>query len=346
MLVLGPVVQQQQDPGVGEAVDENIQEGFGLAVQPLQVLEQQHQRLVAALARQQAGDRLERALAPDQRIHVRQRRAGLADAQQLQQVWQHVFQSPVEHHHAARYLLAGFPFVVVGLDLEIVLHQLDQRKVGKGLAMGHRERLQLQAAGGRTRLEFMEQPRFADPGLADHRDDLPVSGRGALQRLLQRLQFPVAPDEARKSPMRRHLQARAQRPDAGQFVDGQRHGNALDLRNAQRLEGEIAFGKPLCGLADEDRRERRHGLHPRRDVDGVADRIVVRVQIVLADRAHDHFAGVDADPDLQRDALLQPEPVAVPLHRLLHAQRGVERALGVVLVGDRCAEQRQDAVAQ
>ncbi len=55
---------------------------------------------------------------------------------------------------------------------------------------------------------------------------------------------------------------------------------------------------------------------------------------------------MDAYPDLQGNALLQPKPVTVTLHRFLHAQRGVQGALGVVLMGDGRAEQRQDPVAQ
>ncbi len=99
-------------------------------------------------------------------------------------------------------------------------------------------------------------------------------------------------------------------------------------------------------FADQDGGRRRDAFHARGDVNRVADRIVVGAQVVLADRAHHHFAGMHADADLQRNALLQAHPVAMRAHRLLHPQGGKEGAQRMVLVGDRSAEQRQDAVAE
>ena len=77
---------------------------------------------------------------------------------------------------------------------------------------------------------------------------------------------------------------------------------------------------------------------------GLADRGVVHAQ-VAADRAHHHLAGVQPDADLDRHALGAPHLLGVLLDGLLHAQRGVAGADGVVLVGERRAEQRHDAVA-
>ena len=60
-----------------------------------------------------------------------------------------------------------------------------------------------------------------------------------------------------------------------------------------------------------------------------------------AHRADEHLAGVHADAHPDRDAdLLGDER-----ERLLHPQRGTDRPFGVVLVGDRRAEQRDDLVA-
>ncbi|MNO80546.1 hypothetical protein D3C76_717570 [compost metagenome] len=71
-LILGPVVHEEQDRGARQVVDQVHEECFGLAVQPLQILEQQFDRLIAALARQQLSDRVEGAIAPDLRIHFRE----------------------------------------------------------------------------------------------------------------------------------------------------------------------------------------------------------------------------------------------------------------------------------
>ena len=48
---------------------------------------------------------------------------------------------------------------------------------------------------------------------------------------------------------------------------------------------------------------------------------------------------------LDGDAVRAPDSLGVPLDRLLHAQRGVAGADGVILVGERRAEQRHDPVA-
>ena len=59
-------------------------------------------------------------------------------------------------------------------------------------------------------------------------------------------------------------------------------------------------------------------------------------------RAHQHLAGVDADPHLERR---WPIVSAASAEGLLHAQGGPHGPLGVVLVGDRRAEQGDDGVA-
>ena len=61
--------------------------------------------------------------------------------------------------------------------------------------------------------------------------------------------------------------------------------------------------------------------------------------------AHHDLAGVEADADLDRHAVRAADLLGVLLHRLLHPQRGVAGAHGVILVGERRAEQRHDAVA-
>ena len=87
-----------------------------------------------------------------------------------------------------------------------------------------------------------------------------------------------------------------------------------------------------------------HLLHAGGEVRGLADRGVVHAQ-VAADRAHHDLAGVEADADLDRDALGAAHLLGVAPDRLLHAERGVAGAHGVILVGERRAEERHDAVA-
>ncbi|MCY1409565.1 hypothetical protein D9M71_249180 [compost metagenome] len=51
-LILGPVVHKQQERGARQSFDEVREECFSLTVQPLQILEQQFDWLIATLASQ------------------------------------------------------------------------------------------------------------------------------------------------------------------------------------------------------------------------------------------------------------------------------------------------------
>ncbi|SOY46063.1 hypothetical protein CBM2589_B130014 [Cupriavidus taiwanensis] len=81
-------------------------------------------------------------------------------------------------------------------------------------------------------------------------------------------------------------------------------------------------------------------------MDGVAHRIVVRAQVIFPNRAHHHFAGMNAYPDAQRQARCLWHPSIMTVYRILHPERGVERPQGVVLMRDGRTEQRQDAIAK
>ena len=76
----------------------------------------------------------------------------------------------------------------------------------------------------------------------------------------------------------------------------------------------------------------------------LADGRVVHVEIA-ADGAHDDLAGIQPDADLQVHAVGIEDALGMALHPLLHAQRRVAGAHGVILVGEGRAEQRHDPVA-
>ena len=85
-------------------------------------------------------------------------------------------------------------------------------------------------------------------------------------------------------------------------------------------------------------------FHARGQVRGLSHRGVVHAE-VAADGAHDDVAGVEADPDADADALRPSHFLGVALHDFLHPQRGVARPDGVILVGERRAEEGHDPVA-
>ncbi len=75
------------------------------------------------------------------------------------------------------------------------------------------------------------------------------------------------------------------------------------------------------------------------------DRGVFDVGLVGAKRAHYHFAGVDSHTRLDRWAACFPQAGRVPAHALLHEQRGVERTLGMILLGGGRTKQGEDTIA-
>jgi hypothetical protein len=71
---------------------------------------------------------------------------------------------------------------------------------------------------------------------------------------------------------------------------------------------------------------------------------VVHPQVVGDGPDHD-LPGVEADPDLHRDAVPAQRLLGIAADAILHRQGGVAGADGVVLVGQRRPEQGHDAVA-
>jgi hypothetical protein len=79
-------------------------------------------------------------------------------------------------------------------------------------------------------------------------------------------------------------------------------------------------------------------------VRSLTDGGVVHVQIA-ADGAHHHLAGVEPDADASLDPVRVPQLVDQPAQGGLHPKGRVAGAQGVVLVGERSAEECHDAVA-
>jgi hypothetical protein len=131
---------------------------------------------------------------------------------------------------------------------------------------------------------------------------------------------------------------------AGDLEDLERDLEPLDRHRAQRSGLHVALGQPEGLRGGQHGAGGGHLLHPRGQVRGLADRGVVHAQ-VAADRAHHDLAGVEADPDLDRNALGPPQPIGVPPDPILHAQRRVAGAHRVILMGERGPEEGHDAVA-
>src|ERR1700730_17817690 len=133
--ILGPVGDQQQDTGGGQHVHQQVQQSLSSRIDPVQILEDNDQWLVETLAQQQPLDRLQCPSLPDLRIHLGKRIVRVAHAEEREQVNQRVFQSAIQRKHFAGDFLAPLAFVILDGDLEIILEQVDQRQVRRGLAM-------------------------------------------------------------------------------------------------------------------------------------------------------------------------------------------------------------------
>ena len=116
MLVLRAVVDQEQQPGRGQALNQAVQQRLGLGINPVQVLEDQAQRLDLAFAQQQMLDGLEGAPAALRGIEGLPLRILDRHLQQCQQGRQRRLQGPVERQQLARDLLTPAAGVVLGFD--------------------------------------------------------------------------------------------------------------------------------------------------------------------------------------------------------------------------------------
>ena len=345
VLVLGPVRHQEQEPRGSERRHEAVEEGLRLGVDPVEVLDDEEQRLLSRLAQQEPSHRVQCALPSLHR----------AESPPLAVVHRHVDQRQerrqgrperlVQREELAGDTLAYLAEIVAVLDLEVALEQVDRRQIAGGLAVGDRGALEDQPSRQAVRLdELVDQPGLADAGLADDRHDLavPLSTLGV--RAAQLLQLRVAADEARQTAADGGLEPRPRRAEPRDLVDLDGVDHALDRDRAERFHGDHALDESQRRRGQEDAAGHGELLHAGGQMRGLADGGVVHVQIA-PDRPHDDLARVEPHADLHVHAVGAPRVLGVSLHRVLHAKRRIARADRMVLVGQRSTEQRHDPVA-
>src|SRR5262249_6833295 len=99
VLILGSVVDQEQEPGRRQDLDQAIEQGLGFGIDPVQILEYQQQRLHLAFAQQQTLERRQRALAPLRWIKLQEGAVLWQGVQQRQQRRHRVLKRCVERQH-------------------------------------------------------------------------------------------------------------------------------------------------------------------------------------------------------------------------------------------------------
>ena len=127
MLVLGPVVDEEQDAGSGQAVHEAVEQCLGLGVDPVEILEEEKQRLDLALPEEQPFDRVQGPLPALGRVEGLPRGVVDGDIQQRQERRQERLERPVQRQELARQAFADLSRLVAFLDVAIALQQLDDR---------------------------------------------------------------------------------------------------------------------------------------------------------------------------------------------------------------------------
>ena len=85
--------------GRGQALDQTVEEGLRLGIDPVQVFEDQQQRLPLTFAQQHALEGVECALAPLRRVEVQERALRWESVQKRQQGWKRVLERLVQRQH-------------------------------------------------------------------------------------------------------------------------------------------------------------------------------------------------------------------------------------------------------
>ena len=231
-------------------------------------------------------------------------------------------------------------------DAEEPAHDLDEGEerrpgaVGGAVAFEDQRRLALEPPP-----QLVDQPRLADPGLADDVRDAECPGPRLAPAARQHLQLLAPPHEGAEPPAHGGVEA------GGMGLHPVEPVHALGLRLP--LDVSLAEGRrlgrglhqPPGGLGDENRAGLGEGLEAGREVHRVAHRLELRPR-VPADGAHHDGPGVDADPRAGAQAALGLDLGAEGVHALLDldgSPAGPERR---VLQGHRGPEERQDAVAR
>jgi hypothetical protein len=187
---------------------------------------------------------------------------------------------------------------------------------------------------GEAFFDLGDEARLADPRLTRDRDHPPPCSEQPFEDFRQCGEFRYASDE------RRFRVCGSRRADPRHAEGGHRLALSLELEISQFLE--------LEDFVDLARRRRSHDelaecLQARRHVDRVSERVVEDVRRRVTGRKDDR-AGVDGHARAQLESVGGRDLRGIVAERFVNRERGANGALGVVLVRDRSAKERQDAI--
>jgi hypothetical protein len=172
MLIVRTIVHEQQHPRGGEAIDEAVENRLGFRVDPVQVLDDQAERLRQARGQEHPPDGVVRSPPALPRIHIAERIVVRQHPQQVQNRRAHRMRIGVGRHRR-RDALSHLGRRVEVLDVTQAPEQLDEREVGRVRHVrrptGGENEPALKGLDG-----LVYKARFPDAGLAEDADDLPV----------------------------------------------------------------------------------------------------------------------------------------------------------------------------
>jgi hypothetical protein len=297
MAVLRPVVDEQQHPGGGEALDQAVEEDLRRVVGPVEILEHQQQGLHLALPEEQGLDRVDGSLLPRGGVQLSPCRVLDRDLQQRLEGGERGAQGLVEREQPADELLADGSRVVPVVDRNTPGSSIEaaswfadrerRRWTQDGQLPVRCDRGDLPEPAATCRL----RPLRPGPRLA-----VPVSG--LLHRLAQQSQLGLAAsDEPGQSPGDGYLETSSRRRRADQLEHLHRLREAADGDGPEGPRLDIALGESQGLGGQQDRGRLGHLLHPGGQVCGLADRGVLHLQVAPDGPDHD-LSGVEADADL------------------------------------------------
>ncbi len=351
VIAFRPLRDDQQHRRVFGERDERLGELHRCRVGPVEVLEQDEDRAVLGETRQERCDDLERPVL--ERLGGELGQPGLGVG----------LEGQIEQRAQVRVDL-GCPLAEEGLevtaegdphaqlrsihrDADPSPQEVAEGPVGQRLPVGDTAALEPDGSavgGGRVldlRRELGGETALADARLARHEEDAARPRERAFDGLAGFPELAFPSDELGLDALG---PASGSGPNAASLerLDGLRLPLQLQLLGVAPVEQLLDLA-PGFG-ADDDRTGIGSGLESRGRVDRVADRAVLD-PAAGADRAEDDRAGRDADP---RGETVDP-PGAGDLRAVLRDVRGdpqprADRALGIVLVRDGRAEEREYAV--
>lgn len=349
-LGIGARGEQDEEPsfrGQGQQAGEGLDGGL---VRPVHVLACEHKRSRAGDRSEQSLQRVDVPSMPRLRIQPlnRPRLLGIErQREEVSEVGAHALRLVSEVHLEPR----AEPSTIAGCiplrHPEEGSDQVEQEVVGEASTVGERpplgpDELGVPLPGPGPKL--LQQAALSDPRLAHDERRPTAPRRRRVQKVEQATEVRVAPHHRALEPGDPAYAGRCCAP-AEHLVDVYRLLPALYADRSEIPGLEVGSDEAVGRAGDEHGAGRGCGLDPRGDVHRVTDGCVLVAQVgpYVAD---DDGSGVDPDPHSKVDPVARRNLSGEVLQQVDHLQAGPYGPLRVVLVCDRCAEERKQPVAE